>query len=68
MATVPLDETVPGDVLLFRWRPGVPAKHVGILVAPDRFVHAHENACVAPAALGRWWRSHLTAAFRFPDP
>jgi NlpC/P60 family putative phage cell wall peptidase len=58
----------PGDVLVFRWRPGVPAKHLGILVDPGRFVHAHEHAAVAPAPFAGWWRSHLAGAFRFPDP
>jgi NlpC/P60 family putative phage cell wall peptidase len=58
----------PGDVLAFRWRPGLPAKHLGILVEPGRFLHAHEHAAVAPAPLAGWWRSHLAAAFRFPDP
>ena len=24
----------PGDILLFRWRPGLPAKHVGIVTTP----------------------------------
>jgi NlpC/P60 family putative phage cell wall peptidase len=46
----------PGDVLLFRWRPGMPAKHAGVLVAADRFVHAHQGAAVAPASYSRWWR------------
>src|SRR5215813_7037573 len=29
----------PGDVLLFRWRNGLAAKHAAIAVAPDRMVH-----------------------------
>jgi NlpC/P60 family putative phage cell wall peptidase len=37
----------PGDVLLFRWRPGLPAKHAGVLVEPHRFVHAHQGAAVS---------------------
>jgi NlpC/P60 family putative phage cell wall peptidase len=61
-------EAGPGDVLAFRWRPGLPAKHLGILVEPARFLHAHEHAAVAPAPLAGWWRAHLAAAFRFPDP
>ncbi len=62
------DEALPGDVLLFRWRPGVPAKHLGILVEPGRFLHAQEHAAVAPAPLAGWWHGRLAAAFRFPDP
>jgi NlpC/P60 family putative phage cell wall peptidase len=58
----------PGDVIAFRWRPGLPAKHLGILVEAGRFLHAHEHAAVAPAPLAGWWRAHLAAAFRFPEP
>lgn len=65
---VDVEEVQPGDVLLFRWRPGLPAKHAGILVAPGRFVHAHEGAVVAPAPLPGWWARRLALAARFPDP
>ena len=34
MSAVPPSEMAPGDLLVFRWRPHLPAKHVGILVAP----------------------------------
>ena len=58
--------TREGDLLLFRWKPGVPAKHCGILVAADRFVHAHDGAAVSGAALSPWWRRKLAYAFVFP--
>lgn len=35
-----------GDVLLFRWRAHLPAKHAGIAVSQSRMVHAQEGACV----------------------
>ena len=57
---------VPGDVLLFRWRDGLPAKHVAILSAPDRMIHAHDGAGVTEAALVPWWRRRISHAFRFP--
>ena len=60
------DEARPGDILLFRWRAGLPAKHAGILIAADRFVHAHDGAAVAEAALTPWWRRRAAYAFRFP--
>jgi NlpC/P60 family putative phage cell wall peptidase len=60
-----------GDVLLFRWRPNLPAKHVGILIslspAGTRFVHAQEGAAVTAATLTPWWRRRVAFAFRFPD-
>ncbi len=55
-----------GDVLLFRWRGNLPAKHAAIVTAPDKIVHAHDGASVAEVALAPWWRRHIAYAFRFP--
>lgn len=57
----------PGDVLLFRWRPHLPAKHAAILTAPDRMVHAHDGAAVAEVYFAPFWRRRLAYAFRFPS-
>ena len=49
----------PGDLLLFRWRPHLPAKHAGILVEPDRFVHAYQgNAVIAVGAGAAMAQAH----------
>ena len=56
----------PGDILLFRWRDGLPAKHCAIATAPDRMIHAHDGAAVCEVALSPWWRMHLAGLFRFP--
>ena len=56
----------PGDVLLFRWRANLPAKHAGVLVGDDTFVHAQQGAVVARAAYAPWWRRRTAFAFRFP--
>ena len=37
MIAMPLDEFGPGDVLLFRWRAGNPAKHAAIVATPRRW-------------------------------
>lgn len=55
-----------GDLVLFRWRAGIPAKHAAILSAPDRMIHAHDGASVTEVALAPWWRRRLAYAFRFP--
>lgn len=55
-----------GDVLLFRWREGLPARHCAIATAADAMVHAHSGACVAEVAFRPWWRRHLAHVFRFP--
>ncbi|WP_275789848.1 NlpC/P60 family protein [Pararhizobium gei] len=57
----------PGDVILFRWRPGLPAKHAGILSAPERFIHAYEQASVIESALVPSWRRRIAGVFRFPE-
>ena len=54
-----------GDVVLFRWRPALPAKHCGIATGRDAMVHAHDGACVAETPIGLW-RRRLAFAFRFP--
>ena len=66
MAEVALDAALPGDLLLFRWREGMPAKHAAILVAPERFIHAHDGAAVCEVAFTPWWRRHLAFVFAFP--
>jgi NlpC/P60 family putative phage cell wall peptidase len=56
-----------GDVLLFRWRAGLVAKHAAIATGADRMVHAHDGAAVAEVAIEPWWRRRLAYAFRFPE-
>ena len=61
-----LDEAGAGDVLLFRWRARLPAKHAGLLTARRTMVHAHEGAAVCEIHLSDWWLRHRAAAFAFP--
>jgi NlpC/P60 family putative phage cell wall peptidase len=56
----------PGDVLLFRWRAGLAAKHAAIVSAPELMIHAHDGAAVAEVNIAAWWRRRLAYAFRFP--
>jgi NlpC/P60 family putative phage cell wall peptidase len=56
-----------GDVLLFRWRRGLPAKHCAIVSGPERMIHAWEGAAVAETSIGPWWRRHLAGAFELPE-
>ncbi|MCC6946952.1 MAG: C40 family peptidase [Bradyrhizobiaceae bacterium] len=60
----------PGDVLLFRWRPHLPAKHAAILVAPDRMIHAYDGAAMAEVHYAPFWLRRVAFAFRLPavDP
>ena len=66
LTPIALDTFAAGDVLLFRWRAGLAAKHAAIVTAHDRMVHAHDGAAVAEVAIAPWWRRRLAYAFRFP--
>ncbi len=55
-----------GDVVLFRWRAHLPAKHAAIVTTGGQMVHAHDGAAVAEVVLAPWWRRRLAYAFQFP--
>lgn len=56
----------PGDVLLFRFRPHLPAKHAALLCDGGRMIHAYDGACVCESPFSPWWRRRLAAVFAFP--
>jgi NlpC/P60 family putative phage cell wall peptidase len=60
-------ELAAGQVLLFRLNGMVGPKHCGILVGPDRFIHAQERLGVVEANLTEGWARRVCARFRFPD-
>jgi NlpC/P60 family putative phage cell wall peptidase len=57
----------PGDVLVFRYRAGMIAKHAGLLATPTTMIHAMEGAPVSEVSLCPWWRRHVAGAFAFPE-
>ncbi|WP_425351396.1 NlpC/P60 family protein [Kumtagia ephedrae] len=63
----PAGTAAAGDLLLFRWRASLPAKHAAILIAPDRFVHAYEGSTVVVSPLVPQWRKRIAGVFAFPD-
>lgn len=63
----PPDDMIPGDLLLFRWRPHLAAKHADILVEPERFVHAYQGNAVTVSALVAQWRRRVAGVFAFPQ-
>lgn len=62
----PLSQARPGDVVLFRWRPHLPAKHAAILDEDGGFIHAYEGMAVLRSMLVPQWRRRVAAAFGFP--
>ena len=63
---VPLGQAAAGDIILFRWRDGVSAKHAGILTDPDHFIHAYEAVGVIESVLVPSWRRRIAAVHRIP--
>jgi NlpC/P60 family putative phage cell wall peptidase len=55
----------PGDIVVFRVRSAMPAKHIGILVTPGTFVHAMEGGGACEVALSPWWRRRIAGVFSF---
>jgi NlpC/P60 family putative phage cell wall peptidase len=66
LVAIERDAVREGDVVLFRWRAHLAAKHAAIVTSPDTMVHAHDGAAVAEVALAPWWRRRLIYAFHFP--
>ena len=59
-------EAGPGALILYRMRPRAIAKHVGIVTAPDRFIHSYERLGVVEEVLTPVWRRRIAFAFLFP--
>lgn len=66
LVEVPAAAAQPGDVLLFRFRAHLPAKHAAILADGPRMIHAYDGASVCETAFSPWWRRRLAFAFAFP--
>lgn len=59
----------PGDVVLFRMRPGAVAKHLGLIGRPDpaaTFIHAYSGHGVVESPLSDPWARRIVACFAFP--
>jgi len=66
LTPVSFAEFAPGDVVLFRWRAALPAKHAAIVTSYHTMVHAHDGAAAAEVALAPWWLRRMDYDFRFP--
>ena len=55
-----------GDVVLFRLMRHRPARHCGVMVRADRFVHAQEHVGVVEVALGESWTRRVAGVCGFP--
>lgn len=60
-------DPVPGDVLIFRFRPWMVAKHAGLMAENNTMIHAIEGAPVTKVHLTPWWTRRIAAIFQFPN-
>lgn len=60
------DQMQPGDIVLFRFRRHLPAKHAAVVATPETIVHAVEGAAAVEVALSPWWKRRTAAVFQFP--
>ena len=67
MIEIPVGQIGPGALVLFRMAPRAIAKHVGILTAPDHFIHAYDRLGVIEEALTTAWSRRVAFAFWFPS-
>ena len=65
---IPVDIAKPkqGDILLFRLKQSLPAKHVAILGSTVTMIHAVEHAPVSEVPFSQWWQRRLAGVFSFP--
>jgi len=62
----PIERPEVGDVLLFRMTGEAPCKHIGILSAPDKLLHAYWGKAVVESYFAPFWRRRHAASFTFP--
>lgn len=60
------EEVSAGRLLIFRWRRGFAAKHVGIALDASSFIHAYQGHAVLVSALVPHWRARIAGVFAFP--
>jgi len=63
---IPVKTPQPGDALLFRMAPNAPCKHIGILCAQDRILHAYWGKSVVKSHFVPFWQRRHVASFAFP--
>ena len=65
-APLPSGPVQAGDLLLFRWKAGLPIRHLGIASDENHFIHAYERMAVVESPLVSAWRRRIAARFAFP--
>lgn len=56
-------EVKKADILLFNYRANLPAKHIGIAISQDYFIHAYSGKGVVKNRLSAWWLRHMVGHY-----
>ena len=59
-------DTFAGNILVFRWKDGMPAKHAGIVSAGGQIIHSYDRVGVVETPLVSAWKRRIAAVFSFP--
>lgn len=62
-----IGDILPAQVLVFRWRPTMAAKHIAIMGYGGRFIHAYHGHRVLTSALVPQWHKRIAGIFEFPE-
>lgn len=62
----PISTAQAGDVLLFRMTTDAPCKHIGVLSAEGRILHAYWGKSVVKSHFAPFWRRRHVASYAFP--
>lgn len=63
----PPEVIAAGDVVIFRLRSGMVAKHAAIVSGSCHMIHAIEGALVSEVVMSNWWRRHIAGVYSFPE-
>ena len=63
---IPVADAAAGDIVIFRLRAGLVAKHIGLKVSQSTMIHAVEGLPATEVPLTPWWQRRIAAAFAFP--
>ncbi|KZL20986.1 hypothetical protein PsAD2_00978 [Pseudovibrio axinellae] len=61
----PLQAPKPAELVLFRWAPQSPCKHLGLMSTRDHFIHAYEAVGVVESPMVPMWRRKIAGRFSF---
>jgi NlpC/P60 family putative phage cell wall peptidase len=67
MVPITIAEADAGDVMIFRLRHGLIAKHAAILTSRTSMIHAQSEDQVREVTMNGWWLRHAAGAFAFPE-